>query len=120
MALKIKTKNSESTYRQTVKEAVESAKNVVKVAQEYEAKQPDKNHFTSAMIKSGQTPLLEALHHSFTFVEDLYLYISSLEKYCAELDKTRWKGIMDATRKMTEKPTKQQEEQSKKDTGYIK
>jgi hypothetical protein len=124
--LKTKTVSSESYYRGLISPTYQAYERIVKDIKESESKTPDMSRGLAIGLLGAMSNNYSILiQRSFELVEDLKLYILSLEKYCAELDKARWKGIQEATKKIMEANKKLKEEtpsnkEPKKSTDYIK
>jgi len=116
--MKAKMVTSEKVYRLRVDETMKRAYNSINEIRESEEKNKAGSHFTSISMGFIKDLYDNVVVNSFQFVEDLRLYTETLEKYCAKLDKARWKGILEATKKLTEKSVKQQEQPMKKEPSY--
>ena len=117
--LKLKAMNSENRFEQSATNTMSSlAKDINDVKQQIDKAKSGKEKALLvvflALANSMYSTTNMLIMTARTVVEDLKIYIDSLEKYSMELDKAFWGAI----EKEVEKQRKQQEELRKKEPTY--
>jgi len=118
----------ESGYREAVFRSYQDSQDLLIKIQELEKKYPAAYPSFSVLVAVVSRNYSDLNAQSLGVIDDLKLYIESLEKYSAELDQAFWGSIEKQAQQIIEQQKKQEEEQAKlqqkpdekKSTGYIK